>query len=83
MADNGYGIPKKQQANVYNKLFRADNIKERSTQGAGLGLYLMKAILDQVGGKTWFKSKQNKGATFYVSLPLSGMKEKEGTRNLT
>ena len=83
VADNGYGIPKKQQANVYNKLFRADNIKERSTQGAGLGLYLMKAILDQVCGKTWFKSKQNKGATFYVSLPLSGMKEKEGTRNLT
>jgi signal transduction histidine kinase len=82
VADTGYGIPKAQQSHVFEKLFRADNIKERDPQGTGLGLYIVKSIIEQSGGAIWFKSQENKGTTFYVTLPVSGMKKKEGTKTL-
>ena len=80
--DNGIGIPKKQQDQIFIKLFRADNAKEKNINGTGLGLYIVKSILDNCGGKIWFKSKENKGSTFYVSLPLKGMAERKGTKQL-
>ena len=82
VGDNGYGIPKAQEAHIFEKLFRADNVREKDTEGTGLGLYLVKAIVDQSGGKVWFTSAENKGTTFFVAIPLSGMKKKEGTKAL-
>jgi len=82
VADTGYGIPKAQQSHIFEKLFRADNIREKDTEGTGLGLYLVKAIIDQSGGKVWFESIENKGSTFFVSIPLVGMKKKGGTKAL-
>ena len=81
--DTGMGIPKKQQDKIFTKLFRADNVVQTDTQGTGLGLYIIKSILDHTGGKISFKSVENKGTTFVVELPLSGMKEKKGTRELS
>lgn len=77
VSDNGYGIPLAEQGKIFTKLFRADNAKERETDGSGLGLYIVKSILDNSGGSVWFTSKENQGSTFYVALPLGGMKEKE------
>ena len=71
-----------QQEHIFQKLFRADNVREKDTEGTGLGLYIVKSILDYSGGKVWFESEENKGSTFYVSLPLEGMKKKEGTKTL-
>lgn len=82
VADTGYGIPKNQQDKIFSKLFRADNVREKDTEGTGLGLYIVKSIIDHSGGKIWFESKENKGTTFYVTLPLAGMKKKEGTKAL-
>jgi len=61
-------------------MFRADNVRQKDTNGTGLGLYIVKPVLDQTGGKIWFESVENKGITFYVTLPLTGMKNKEGSK---
>lgn len=80
--DTGYGIPKSQQDQIFTKLFRADNVREKDTEGTGLGLYLVKSIVENAEGKVWFKSAENKGTHFFVTLPLTGMKKKEGTKEL-
>lgn len=66
--DNGCGIPAAQQSKIFTKLFRADNARQLVGEGSGLGLYITKALVEQVGGKVWFESAENKGATFYVKL---------------
>ncbi len=83
ISDNGYGIPKSQQPKIFTKFFRADNITEKEPDGAGLGLYIVKSILEQVGAKIWFKSEKNKGTIFYVLIHLKGMKKvKKGELNI-
>lgn len=82
VADTGFGIPKSQQDKIFTKLFRADNVKERDTEGTGLGLYIIKSIVEHSGGKIWFESEEEKGTTFYVLLPLTGMQQKKGTKTL-
>lgn len=76
VSDNGYGIPKNQQAKIFTKLFRADNVSSMSTEGTGLGLYIIKSIVNKTGGKIWFESEENKGSTFYVSIPIKTKIEK-------
>ncbi|MBN2016053.1 PAS domain S-box protein [Candidatus Dojkabacteria bacterium] len=83
VSDTGFGIPKYQQDKIFTKLFRADNVKAMDTTGTGLGLYIVKSIVDQANGRIWFESEENKGTTFYVQLPIKGMKKREGTRELT
>lgn len=80
--DNGYGIPLYQQEKVFEKFFRADNIIPVETDGNGLGLYMVKQILNSSGGSISFTSKEGVGSTFEVKLPLSGMSRREGPRIL-
>jgi len=81
--DSGLGIPLRQQDKIFSKLFRADNVKTHDTEGTGLGLYLVKSIVDYSGGKIWFRSKEGKGTAFHVSIPDGGMKHKQGTKQLS
>jgi PAS domain S-box-containing protein len=84
VSDTGYGIPKKDQEKIFTKMFRADNVKAKDTSGTGLGLYIIKSIIEQAsGGKVWFESEENKGTTFYFTLPLTGMVKKEGTKAIS
>ncbi|HSW37065.1 MAG TPA: HAMP domain-containing sensor histidine kinase [Candidatus Saccharimonadales bacterium] len=69
--DNGCGIPLSQQHKIFTKLFRADNARQLVGDGSGLGLYITKALVEQAGGKIWFKSVEDKGSTFYVKLPVT------------
>lgn len=83
VADNGYGIPLSQQQRIYEKFFRADNIIPVETDGTGLGLYMVREVIQRAGGTISFESEENKGTTFSISIPLTGMKKKEGTRSLS
>lgn len=82
IVDKGLGIPKDQYDKIFTKLFRADNVAKTDTEGTGLGLYMVKSIMNAVGGKITFESVENKGTTFFIFLPTSGMKKKEGTKHL-
>ena len=82
VTDTGYGIPQAQQDKIFTKLFRADNVKEKDTTGTGLGLYIIKSIVDHVGGDIDFTSVEGKGTTFRVHLPKRGMIKKKGTRKI-
>lgn len=67
--DTGIGIPADDQEKIFTKLFRAANVKKMVPDGTGLGLYLVKTLVEGQGGKIWFTSTENKGTTFFLSLP--------------
>ena len=70
ISDTGYGIPASQQSQIFSRFFRAENIKGKGATGVGLGLYIAKSVLSQIGGEIWFKSKEKEGTTFYIKIPL-------------
>jgi PAS domain S-box-containing protein len=74
--DYGYGIPKRQQHRIFEKFFRADNVVTRVTAGTGLGLYIVKAIVEAHGGKVWFTSAENMGSTFFFTIPKGVQKKR-------
>lgn len=82
VSDSGIGIPVGQKDRIFSKMFRADNARESETEGTGLGLYIIKSIVDKSDGLIWFESEENKGTTFFVTFPQSGMKKKEGSKKL-
>ena len=69
VADTGMGIPARQRFDVFNKLFRADNAQRSGETGLGLGLYLAKRYLGQLGGTIHFESSPGSGTTFFINLP--------------
>jgi signal transduction histidine kinase len=73
--DTGTGIPVQDQKYIFNALFRDDNIQKYGVNGNGFGLYMVRSIMDQVGGTVHFESAEGAGSTFYVTIPLTGMKE--------
>lgn len=78
ITDSGYGIPKEDQEHIFGKFFRSDNIKKYETDGTGLGLYMVKQIVEASNGRVWFQSEEGKGTTFWIAFPLSGSKKHEG-----
>ena len=71
VADDGVGIPRAQQKNIFQKFFRSDNAMKHETVGTGLGLFIVKAIIDTNKGQIWFTSEENKGTTFYFKIPIA------------
>jgi signal transduction histidine kinase len=66
--DTGLGIPPEAMDKLFTKFFRAENAIKFSTEGSGLGLYLVKNVISRHGGKIWVESELNRGTTFYFTL---------------
>ena len=67
--DNGIGISADDQKYIFNYFFRAANAAKIKS-GTGLGLYIVKLLTDIIGGRVWFESEENKGAIFFVFIPI-------------
>jgi len=70
--DNGIGIPKDKQKNIFKKFYQVDTSHTRKHGGSGLGLVICKGIVDGLGGEMWFESEPGKGTTFSFDIPLEG-----------
>jgi len=70
--DSGIGIPKTSQARLFEKFYRAENVLTIETEGTGLGLYLVRLILEQFEGRVWCESEEGRGSTFLFTVPLPG-----------
>jgi len=68
--DTGVGIPKQEQKFIFQKFFRSKNALKYQTQGSGLGLHIIRNVLNLMKGKIWFTSKENEGTTFHFTLPI-------------
>ncbi len=68
--DFGLGIPKKNQKYIFQKFYRLENAKLAHVSGAGLGLYITKLIINNLGGRVGFSSQENKGSLFWFTLPI-------------
>jgi PAS domain S-box-containing protein len=71
VSDQGIGIPADQHEFIFDRFYRVDNLLSRRTQGAGLGLYIVKSIIDAHGGQIWLDSQPDQGTVFSFTLPLS------------
>lgn len=76
--DKGIGIPKEEQNRIFEKFFRADNASRYVPEGSGLGLNLVKKLVEDWNGRIWFESEEGKGATFFFTVSLEGVKAKDG-----
>src|SRR3989344_1730866 len=68
--DTGIGIPKHQQHKLFTRFFRCDNAVQTEAEGSGLGLFIVKNIIEKHGGSIHFTSRQNEGTTFTLTVPL-------------
>lgn len=73
--DSGIGIPKDQKNRLFSKFFRADNATAVQTSGTGLGLYMVKKIIDRHGGKIVVDSVEGEGTAFIVTIPEASAKK--------
>ena len=73
VGDMGMGIALRDQEQIFDRFHRVDNSSTRSTQGAGLGLYICRAIVEAhwggMGGHIWVESVLHQGSKFSFSLP--------------
>ena len=83
VADTGIGIPKAAQAKLFQRFFRAENAVLMQGEGSGLGLYLVKKILELIGGSITYETTEGKGTTFHVIIPNDGMQPVKGEVSLT
>ncbi|AHM63590.1 ATPase [Flammeovirgaceae bacterium 311] len=69
VADNGIGIPAKYHDNLFEKFTKAKRPGLKGEPSLGLGMSLIKTIVEWHGGRIWFRSEEGKGTTFYIEIP--------------
>jgi signal transduction histidine kinase len=69
VSDTGVGISYEELPHVFERFFRGARERHQGTPGAGLGLYLSKAIVEAHGGRIWAESEPGEGTTFSFAIP--------------
>ena len=69
VADTGIGIPEKFHATLFDKFTRARRTGIKGEPSVGLGMSIIKTIVEWHQGKIWFESRENKGTTFFIEVP--------------
>lgn len=75
--DNGIGISEADQAKLFSQFFRAEDQAVREQNGWGLGLSIVKKMVEAQGGEIGFESKLNRGSTFTFTVPLANIEVEE------
>ena len=72
ITDTGIGIPKGSLGKLFEKFYRAENVHTVETEGTGLGLYLVRLIIEKFAGQVWCEAEEGRGSTFIFTLPIEG-----------
>lgn len=67
--DTGIGVPKESLLRLFEKLYRADNAVVVESEGTGLGLSLVRLVVEHFGGRVWCESEPGEGSLFTIELP--------------
>lgn len=68
--DEGIGIPPEHQKNLFQAFYRVDSSHTAQIPGTGLGLVIVKAIVEHHGGRVWVESEVGRGTTFFILIPV-------------
>jgi PAS domain S-box-containing protein len=71
VSDEGLGIPKGEQARIFEKFYRLDPDMTRGIGGTGLGLYISRELVRRVDGRIWVEANEGRGSVFYVEIPAA------------
>lgn len=82
VVDDGLGVPKHEQHNLFTKFYRAANAKKARPDGTGLGLFMAKKVIIAQGGSIIFSSQENKGSTFGFAFAKAKLKVPERTATI-
>jgi hypothetical protein len=74
VSDHGCGISLSEQSRIFDPFYRVDPSRARSTGGSGLGLSIVKRLVERMNGSIEVRSQPNEGSTFIVKLPIVGVK---------
>jgi signal transduction histidine kinase len=72
VVDQGPGLSPEELALVFERFYRGDRARSRATGGAGLGLAIVRQLVEAHGGRVWVESIEGQGATFSFTIPLQG-----------
>jgi len=71
--DTGPGIPIDKQEKIFDKFYQLSEVQTRQQGGSGLGLSIVKSIVESHGGRVWVRSQEGKGSDFRFILPIAGV----------
>lgn len=72
VSDTGQGIPTEDLPHIFDHFYRADKSRNRRSGGTGIGLAIVKQLVETHGGFVKVDSKLGEGSSFYVFLPITG-----------
>ena len=72
LGDNGIGIPEKDLSRIFERFYRVDKSRSQETGGSGLGLSIVKHIIESHQSKIYVESSSKKGTKFWFPLKASG-----------